>query len=349
MFKKTFISIYFLASRVIVVQLSSDKKKIVKEATVEIPPGIIENSKVIDEKGLSQILKNVWTKFHLKEKSVGLILPEFSTFTKLFKLPKLRVSELAEAVTWQAQEFLPTLPSEMITDWKIVEKSLAGFEILFIAVNRELLIGYVKASEMAGLFPLVVEIPSVGLARLTSEKGSGSFIVYTNFGETLLIISEKEKIFGTSVFYGASSEQIVKTSQRMLVHYKDVKVAKLLVGGNEMTEELSKKLGSALKLSSEWLQPQLVNLESKEIQQFLIPISQQFGETAEPMDPTSVNLLPAALVDRYRVAKLKIQIWSLTLTVTLFVWISFLITLGAYLFMIESTAQLKSSMKVSVN
>ena len=94
MFRKSFISIYFLPEKLLVFQLSSNKKKVIKFASVELPAGLIKEYKVADVKGLAKVIKNVWSKFHLKEKTVGIVLPEFSTFTKFIKLPNLNISEL---------------------------------------------------------------------------------------------------------------------------------------------------------------------------------------------------------------------------------------------------------------
>ena len=247
MFGKSFVSIYFLPNKLLVAEVSSNRKKVVRHASVDLPEGVIENYKVVDPGTLAKVLKSVWNKFHFNEKTVGLILPEFSTFTKLLKLPHLPLSELDEAVNWQAQEFLPTQATELIMDWKIVEKSPEGFETLLVAVNKDLLMRYVEGVEKAGLFPLMVEIPSLGLVRLSPKSDTANLIIYKNFGETILIVSQNEKIKGTSVIHAKSSEEIVKTASRMINHYKEIKVSQVLVGGLEIDEEINQKITNILK------------------------------------------------------------------------------------------------------
>ena len=348
MFKRSFVSIYFLSNKLLILQLSSSKKKVIKQATVDLPEGVIEGAKVIDREALSQILKSVWAKFHIRERAVGIILPEFSTFTKFFKLPKLAISELAEAVSWQAQEFLPSSQAETIIDWKIVDKTAEGYEILIVAVNKDVLSQYVRACEEAGLFPLVVETPSICLVRLSKkDTSSGNLIVYKNFDEALLVVSQRERIVGTSVIKNANSDQIIKTSSQMLTHFKDVAVTTLSLGGTQINEELVQKLSNQLKLQGSTIRPKVGGIEEGKLQEYLIPLSMQFAEPAEPSDPNSLNLLPFALVEKYRNERLRLQVWGLTLTITLFTWISFLITLAAYLFMVQNINSLKSESKVN--
>ena len=348
MFRKSFISIYFLPEKLLVFQLSSNKKKVIKFASVELPAGLIKEYKVADVKGLAKVIKNVWSKFHLKEKTVGIVLPEFSTFTKFIKLPNLNISELGEAVAWQAQEFLPSQATDMIMDWRVVEKTAQGFEVMIVAVNKEILANYVTAVESAELFPLVVETPSVCLTRITQKEDRGVLTLYKNFGETLLIVSQKLKVIGTSVIHTQSDDEIVKTASRMISHYsstsqKEISVEKVLVGGGEANEDLLQKLTPTLKLPIEKIVPLVKGLNDREQQEYLIPLSMQLTDPAEPSDPSSLNLLPAPLVEKYKRERTKLQVWSLTLTITLFVWIAFLVSIGGYLFISQQISDLKKS------
>jgi hypothetical protein len=63
---------------------------------------------------------------------------------------------------------------------------------------------------------------------------------------------------------------------------------------------------------------------------------------SEPSDSESINLLPSNLVRKYKRENLRIKVWSLTLTITLFVWICFLVTLGSYLFLSQQIGSLNA-------
>jgi Tfp pilus assembly protein PilN len=90
------------------------------------------------------------------------------------------------------------------------------------------------------------------------------------------------------------------------------------------------------------IKPKVGGLEGDSIQDYLIPLSMQLGELTEPADPTTLNLLPPQLVEKYKGAKLKVQTWSLTLTTTLFVWVSFFSVLATYLFFNQMIATAKN-------
>lgn len=341
MFSKSFISIYFLPDRILLLRLSPNKKKVKKFGEVEIPPGLLKDYRIVDPDSLSKILSSAWSKLHIREKVVGVVIPEFSTFTKYFKLPGLSASEIDEAVRWQAQEYLPGGLENTILDWKITSKDKTGTEVMTVSVDKDILTEYTNVIEKAGLFPMKVETPSVCLLRYSKSEVGGILTIYRNFGETILVLSEGEKIVGTSIQQTNNLREILSDASKMLKYYKDIKVEKVLVGGSGVEENLD-NIATSLEKKVQIIDPMISGLESMVVQKNLIPISMQFEDAEQPSDPSTLNLLPVNLVDKYKSRKVKNQVWSITLTITLFVWISFFMTLTAYLFMNQSISNLKA-------
>lgn len=341
MFNKTFVSLYFLNNSILFVELDAHRKKILRHASLDLPEGLIKDYKISDVKAVALLIKNFWSKFGSKEKTIGLVIPEFSTFTKSLSLPKLPVSELNEAISWQAQEYLPTTAESLIIDWKIIERSEDKIGVLIVAIPKDILMDYVRACELAGLFPSAVQTPSVCLTNLIKESEGGSLIVYVGNNETVFVFSEKEKILGTSVLSKIDAASIGSTAARMVTHFAKKDFKNLFVGGPEISSQIVDALKSSLKINPVLMNPGISGVNEQEIQKMLVPISLQMGALTEPSDPNTLNLLPNNLVDRYRVEKMKIQMWSLTLTTTLFVWVSFILVLGSYLVIMQQIADLK--------
>jgi DNA-binding ferritin-like protein (Dps family) len=342
MFKKSFVSLYFLPGELQLIQLGASKKKVKKYATISLPEGLISNYKVTDRKALAKILKSTWKKLQLKERSVFVVIPEFSTFVKLFELADVDISELNEAVGWQVREFLPETLKETMMDWKIIRKEKNVYQILAVAVNKEILNGYIHAVEDAGLFPLVVEIPSLSLTRIAGNDKEASLVIYLGSKDAVLVILDKNMVLGSAVVQDREAKDIESTARRMSSHFKEIKISKLIVGGVNIDKNLIGRLSESFKIKVKLLSRGIKGLKEEEIQNYLIPISSQLQEPAEPVDPFSLNLLPAKLVDKYKSKKLKLQVWGLMLTITLFVSISFLLTLGVYLFITQQITDFKS-------
>lgn len=342
MAKNSFVSISFSNNKLQVLKLGSSKKKVTGFMSVDIPPELIVSNKVQNVDALAVLIKNVWKKLGFREKSVGLTVPEFSTFIKNLKLPVLDSSELDEAIRWQAQDFLPKPTKDMVLDWKIVMEGESDFQVLTMAIDDEILSGYVQAVDRAGLFPLVVETPSLSLVRLTSKVKVGKLIIYANENETVLTVARDGDVLGSSVINKFSEAEIIRTSQNIIGYYKDTKVEQVFVCGTLGTEELGRKIQDTLNIPTSPLSYPIAGLSAQDIQNLLIPISLQFKELSEPSDEHTINLLPGEVVKKYQSKKTRFQILSLMMIFTFFVWSSFVAVAGSYVYLTQQLSNVKT-------
>ncbi len=341
MFRKSFVSIYFTPSKILVFQLSSNKKNVKRKVSVDLPEDVLSDNKVLNVSNLAKILAKIWSEYRIKEKLVSLVLPEIVTYTKIFRIPRLKISELDEAVRWQVQEFLPIPLQQLILDWKIVNKNDKEFEILVVAVKKEILLSYVKALEGAGLWPILVETPSICLSRLSNLE-NGALFIYKNASETLIVLTNAKELIGNSVVKSEKKEDIVKTLQRMLSHFNQIKIESVFLCGTEIGSDFISEIKNFDGVSTKIVKLEIEKLKDSYIQEFIIPFTSQLGEISEPKNPKTINLLPLPLVEKYNHEKIKLQVWTLSLALTLFIWVPFLFTLLAYLFMVQQINSLKA-------
>jgi len=342
MFRRSFVSVYFGNQILQVLQLSASGK-VKKSISLDIPREIIKDSKVLDPDGLSLLLLNLWRKFSIKERAVGIIIPERLTFIKSFNTPKLSPSELDEAVKWQVQEYFPEM-ANLTFDWKIVGRGDQGLEILLVLVEEKILSNYIKAFEKANLLPLAVEIPSVSLSTLLPDA-YGSLVIYSFFSESILVLAKGVKIFGTSVVSADNTNEILQTADKMLFHFKNLKVERLFVAGAvSLDESLLESFVRKHNLEVRTFVPKIKGVSEENVQEFLIPISMQLRDIFEPASPFSINLLPKSLSEKYKKIRMKLQVWSLMLTISIFVWLSFLLSLGSYVFLSQEIQRISSGL-----
>lgn len=349
MAKKSFVSISFSSKRVQLVQLDISKKKIQKFASFELPDGLIKKHMVTDKAMLTSLFKTAWKKFGIRERSVGIVVPEFSTFIKYLELPKLSITELGEAVQWQAYDFLPNKLKDMSMDWRITKDTKETVNVLAVAIDKEVLSSYVDAIADAGLFPLVVETPSMALSRV-GDINSERLLIYRYFDEVILTISDKDKIVGSSVVTNSAPMEIVRTASQMLSHYKETKVKKVYLGGLGLDANISTHFKNSLGITPELLEQKISGFDDAQIQEYLIPLSLQFKEPTEPADETTINLLPQELVDEYKKKRQHVQVWGLLMMVTLILWSTTLAATGTYMYITQQEKILarESSSQLSV-
>ena len=313
-------------------QLNSNKTKVVKYASLDMPPNLITGYKVSNTATLAKFLKDAWKKYGFKEKYVGIVVPEFSTFTKSVMLPKLSVHELNEAVRWQSSDFLPQASEDMTMDWKIIKTIGNEYQVLVAAIPTEVLAGYSESFESAGLSPIAVETPSLSLVRVATRTEQ-CLLIYSNSGEAILIAAEGQRIMGSVVVGSSDQNAILISAIQMSKHYESGPPKKILIGGLEISKKLHDDLVANLKLPVEWIKMAIGGLTQEALQEYLVPISMQLKDPTEPDDENTINLLPVTWVKQYENKRFKRRVSSLLLVTTAATVASLAITAGSYLFM----------------
>lgn len=340
MLNQPFVSIYFGKDCLQVVSLDQKKYKVKNICSAKIPSGTIKNNTVVDTKIVSKIISDIWSKTKINEKFVSLIIPEYSTFIKTVNLPNIELSEIKEALSWNLQEILPTPPEKTVVDWKIIAKNEKGYEVLVVSVEKSVLDSYLTPVEDAGLLPLMVEIPSVSLSKLIDSKEETQILIYVGSAESVFLFQSEGKLIGSSIVFDDNPGEIVKTAKRMVLHYDKFKVNRILLAG-DIKNDLQNNLSESIKAPVDLIDSKFSNVEESIIKKYLIPISSQMQKPNIPEDPFSINLLPDNFVSDYKNIQSRLQVWSLTLASSLFVWIAFLGTLFSYLIINENLKNAK--------
>jgi hypothetical protein len=349
MAKKEFVSISFASSKLQILKLNTSRTKAEKTATVELPQGVIIKDRVQNPKALAEIITNLWKKIGLREKNVGIIIPEQSTFMKSLKFPHLDHAELDEAVEWQMKDYLPKDTLEMSMDWKIVGGDEDENQILTIAVGKDILEGFVDSVGQAGLYPIAVETPSIALERVTKGELLGKLIIYKFFENIILVIADGGNILGSSVVSSGNDQELINTARRIISHYDKLKVEKVLLGGTEVNQQFAAYIQNNLKIPVGPLNVGVEGLSKEDVQSYLISLSMQFKDATGPEDETTINLLPKAIVDKYKRKRTEVQIWTTLTILTFIIWSSFIAVLGTYVFFTQQISSYRVKNGASLN
>lgn len=331
--KKFFVSIIFTPESIKFFQLNSNKTKVVHYGEVLVPEGLIVNYQVTDTKKLAEIIKSGFSKYGFSERNVGIVVPEFSTFTKVLVLPKMERHELDEAVRWQLHDFLPSSYQNLVTDWKIISEKKDSLEVLAVSIQEDILSGYVESTSSAGLFPSIVETPSLSLARIANIINKGKkIVVYAQGSEALLGVFDGEKILSSLVHNSSDQDGIYVASLQMRKKFQNDSLERIIIGGNQISQKLFDDLSkNEQKIEVTWLDAKVEGINKSDFQKYAIGYSLQFSKSSEPSDENTINLLPKNWVKKYEADSLKLRVWNLLVISTIVLWTSLLTLLGVNL------------------
>ena len=175
---------------------------------------------------IAQVIKKLCVEAKISSKEVVVSVPEPLVFTRTIKFPSLTDSEIASAIKWEAEQYIPIPVNEAIIQHAILKRSDTagpdgGVIVLLVAAPRIIVEKYVKVIHMAGLIPVAVETELIALSRALSPidktvllidlGGSSTNIAIVNHG--LLSFSRSLPVAGDA-FTRAVSQNLQITPQQ---------------------------------------------------------------------------------------------------------------------------------------
>ena len=195
-------------SSIKVVELSGQGKTVVLKSAgavaysgVEIDPNMKDEKAMAD---LANLIKKLFKDAKITGKDITLALPETQVFTRVMQFPLLNDQEIASAVKWEAEEYIPIPLADAIVEHQILERrensTPPSVMVLLVAVLRSLVENYVQVLELAGLNVVAVETELVAMTRsLAPEKGTAMIIDFGNKSTDMAIAKDGAIYFTRSL------------------------------------------------------------------------------------------------------------------------------------------------------
>lgn len=121
-----------------------------------------------DLKNFAESVKKVITSANIKQKEVNLALPESQVFTKIIEMPSLSEKELAAALKYEMEQYVPLPLDQVRTDWQVLSANSSSSKttrILLVAAPNTLIQKYESVMDQIGLIPVTIETEMLSVHR----------------------------------------------------------------------------------------------------------------------------------------------------------------------------------------
>jgi type IV pilus assembly protein PilM len=137
---------------------------------VAMPFGAVVEGEVVDPEGVSMAIKDLWRRSGLRNKTVAVGVSNQKVVVRLIDLPYMERDEIAGAIQYQAQDYIPIPIEEAIIDFQIIGDYMTPadehmMEVLLVAAQRDMISNIVSAVEGAGLQLAQVDVTAFALVR----------------------------------------------------------------------------------------------------------------------------------------------------------------------------------------
>lgn len=168
---------------------------------IQNPAGSLDFS---DKTVTDKILPAVRQLIHdagIRDKRAVISVPESKVFSRIIAMPSMSDAELASAVNWEAEQFVPIPVSEVEIDYSVVKRPPKGVTnqpmlVYLVAAPKKYLQSLVDFLVMTGIEPVAVESEMVAVSRSLSYGGfnGSSLIVHVGALSTVMAIVEGDSL-----------------------------------------------------------------------------------------------------------------------------------------------------------
>lgn len=173
------LDIGFSSIKLVALAKENQAFKLVSLGSIPSPvPGMLSDTDT-DLEAVADAIKKIVSATHIEERGVVAALPESKVFTRVIDdLPYMTDSELSQAISYAAEEFIPMPLSEVNLNWQILFRSGSTSKggktvALVVASPKSAVAKYIKVLQLAGLRAKALETEIIAVTR--SLVGSNPF------------------------------------------------------------------------------------------------------------------------------------------------------------------------------
>ena len=190
-----------------------------------LPPDSIVDGAIIDGAAVADAIRRLFDARGIKTKDVAASLSGNAVIVKKISLPMMTEAELADSISWEAEQYIPFDIQDVNLDYQVLDTSDPGgkgqMDVLLVAAKKEKIADYTGVIAQAGRTAVVVDVDAFALQNAYEANYGlepGTITVLLNAGASATTIN---------ILHGQQS-----------VFTRDVSI-----GGNAYTEALQRELG----------------------------------------------------------------------------------------------------------
>ena len=234
---------------------------------VDLPPGAVRGGEVLDPAAVADAIRRLWRETGLRQHRARVGVASERVLVRTIELPSLTDAELAGALQYQAQDYVPFPVDESILDFHVLER-ITGVDgepvtrVLLAAAHRQTVDALLSAVKGAGVGVSGVDLLPLalirGLGATGGEPGTAEAIVSVEADVTTIVVHEaglprlvRIVAVGGDDVTESSLGRITLPIQSSLDYYLNQTetaplVRVLLTGGGSRTAGLAESIASSL-------------------------------------------------------------------------------------------------------
>jgi len=171
------------AIRLVQLRRGGEHPALVAYGAIPVPANLAASDAKLDQDKMAELIRQLVRENRITLKNAVVGLSAANVFATVITTPKLDNAQLAKAIRYQAEQYIPMAIDQVKLDWAVIDQSKDGnqLEVLLVAAPNSVIDKYVGILEKAGLEPLGLEPTSTAVARALIPKNNLAVVV-VDFG-----------------------------------------------------------------------------------------------------------------------------------------------------------------------
>ncbi|MDP4038461.1 MAG: type IV pilus assembly protein PilM, partial [bacterium] len=195
--------------RVVQLKKSGDKPALATYGDVETPFALLTSDSPVDQDKLAEIIKKLVNDANISTKNVVAGLKAANVFSSVINMPKLSSQELAHAIRFQADKYIPMALDQAKLDYFVIGQSPTKeeeMEVLLVATPTNMATKYLNICQKAGLELMALDINAIAQARsLVPGDISAVIVDFGSLATDITVVASQIPRLIRSVNVGAKS------------------------------------------------------------------------------------------------------------------------------------------------
>jgi type IV pilus assembly protein PilM len=180
-----------------------------------LPEGVMEDGAVADPLLVSEAVSQLLTSLRLRRATVASALSVHAVIVKRLSLPAMSEAELAEAIPWEAEQYIPFDLSEVQLDYQVVasgaDPEKSGLDVLLVAARKDRIEDRAGVLAQTGRRPVVMDVEAFALAnayQMNYPERTDPLAALIHVGRSMTVaclLERGEPIFTRDIAFGGQA------------------------------------------------------------------------------------------------------------------------------------------------
>ncbi len=171
--RQLLVAIDFGTSGIKLVQLAEVAGKLVLKKTdfEELAPEVIVDGAIMNMDALGEALVRLVERSGIKGRKVAFGVSGHSVISKIISLPQMSAGELADSISWEAEQYIPFDIREVYIDSEVIDPNAGSgqMDVLLTAAKKDLVNDYIQCLVDAGLRPRLANVESYAVLNMVDS------------------------------------------------------------------------------------------------------------------------------------------------------------------------------------